>query len=121
MIRPFFRKTIARAGLEEEVVGVVGRAPTVARHWRTPLAFLFIDGGHTDEHVTNDFEGFARWVEHGGILVIHDVFERPQDGGQPPWRVYRRAIVGGEWELVTHRGSMRVLRRVRGEAGDPIR
>ena len=84
-------------------------------------AFLFIDGGHTDEHVTNDFEGFARWVEHGGILVIHDVFERPQDGGQPPWRVYRRAIVGGEWELVTHRRSMRVLRRVRGEAGDPIR
>jgi hypothetical protein len=58
---PFFRKTIARAGLEEEVVGIVGRAPTVARHWRTPLAFLFIDGGHTDEHVTNDFEGFARW------------------------------------------------------------
>ena len=118
---PFFRKTIARAGLEEEVVGIVGRAPTVARHWRTPLAFLFIDGGHTDEHVTNDFEGFARWVEHGGILVIHDVFERPEDGGQPPWRVYRRAIVGREWELVTHRGSMRVLRRVRGEAGDPIR
>lgn len=33
---PFFRRTITGAGLEEEVIGIVGRAPTVARHWRTP-------------------------------------------------------------------------------------
>ena len=118
---PFFRHTIAGAGLEEEVIGIVGRAPTVARHWRTPLAFLFIDGGHTDEHVTNDYEGFARWVDNEAILVIHDVFERPEDGGQPPWRVYKRALASGDWELVTHRGSMRVLRRVGGAAGDPVR
>jgi hypothetical protein len=118
---PFFRRTITGAGLEEEVVGIVGRAPTVARHWGTPLAFLFIDGGHTDEHVTNDYEGFARWVSRGGILVIHDVFERPEDGGQPPWRVYRRAVTSGDWDLVTHRGSMRVLRRTGGDAGDEVR
>ena len=60
---PFFRRTIAAAGLEEEVVAIVGRSPTVARHWRTPLALLFVDGGHTDEHVTADYEGFARWVQ----------------------------------------------------------
>jgi hypothetical protein len=63
---PHFRKAIARAGLEEEVIGVVGRAPTVAAHWRTPLSLLFIDGGHADEHVINDYEGFARWVAAGG-------------------------------------------------------
>lgn len=117
---PFFRRTIARAGLEEEVIGIVGRAPTVARHWRTPLAFLFIDGGHTDEHVTNDYEGFARWVDDGAILVIHDVFERPDDGGQPPWRVFMRALASGDWDLVSERGSMRVLRRIGGSAGDPV-
>lgn len=118
---PHFRKAIARAGLEEEVIGVVGRAPTVAAHWRTPLSLLFIDGGHADEHVINDYEGFARWVAAGAVLVFHDIFEHPEDGGQAPWRVYQRALVSGDWELVTHRGSMRVLRRIGGDAGDPVR
>ena len=43
---PFFRAAIHDAGLEASVIGVVGRSPAVARHWTTPLAFLFIDGGH---------------------------------------------------------------------------
>src|SRR3954464_228802 len=47
---PSFRRTIKDAGLEEEVVAVVGRSTTVAAHWRCPLALVFIDGGHTDEH-----------------------------------------------------------------------
>ena len=37
------------AGLEDVVVAVVGRSATVAAHWRTPLALLFIDGGHAEE------------------------------------------------------------------------
>lgn len=118
---PAFRRAMTRAGLEEEVVAVVGRAPTLARHWRTPLALVFVDGGHTDEHATNDYEGFGRWVVAGGTLVVHDVFERPEDGGQPPWRVYRRALASGDWSETAALGSMRVLRRVRGEAGDPVR
>ena len=43
---PFFRAAIHDAALEDHVVGVVGRSPVVARHWSTPLAFVFIDGGH---------------------------------------------------------------------------
>lgn len=117
---PFFRRTITDAGLEEEVVAIVGRAPLVARHWRTPLSLLFVDGGHTDEHVTNDYLGFGRWVMPGGSLVFHDIFEHPQDGGQAPWRCYRRALETGCWEETTHLGSMRILRRVRGESGDSV-
>ncbi|MCE1178199.1 MAG: class I SAM-dependent methyltransferase [Micrococcales bacterium] len=117
---PFFRRTITDAGLEEEVVAIVGQAPTVARHWRTPLSLLFIDGGHTDEHVTNDYEGFGRWVMAGGSMVIHDVFERPEDGGQPPWRCYRRSLASGDWQEIEALGSMRILRRTGGDAGDPV-
>ncbi|WP_040156906.1 class I SAM-dependent methyltransferase [Mobilicoccus massiliensis] len=117
---PFFRRTLTDAGLEEEVVAIVGRAPTVARHWRTPLSLLFVDGGHTDEHVTNDYLGFGRWIAAGGSLVFHDVFERPEDGGQAPWRCYRRALDSKVWEETRHLGSMRVLRRIAGDAGDPL-
>src|SRR3954452_25564234 len=67
---PAFRRTIASAGLEDEVVAVVGRSTTVSRHWRTPLALVFIDGGHTDEHAGNDYTRRARWVSRGAGLVI---------------------------------------------------
>ncbi len=116
-----FRRTLTRAGLEEHVVAVVGRSTTVSAHWRTPLSLLFIDGGHTDEHVTNDFEGWGRWVSRGGLLVIHDVFPDPSDGGQAPYRVYRRAVESGDFEEREALGSMRVLTRVGGLAGDPVR
>ena len=109
---PVFRRTLARAGLEDRVVAVVGQSVTVARYWRTPVALLFIDGGHAEVHAQNDYTGFAHWVQPGGVLVIHDVFERPEDGGQAPYRVWLRAVDSGDFEPVETVGSMRVLRRV---------
>ena len=116
---PVFRRTIKDAGLEGEVVAVVGRSTTVSSLWRTPLALLFVDGGHTDEHAGNDYTGWGRWVARGGTLVIHDVFPDPADGGQAPYRIYLRALDSGFAETRTL-GSMRVLTRVEGEAGDPV-
>jgi predicted O-methyltransferase YrrM len=117
---PVFRRTVARAGLEDDVVAIVGRSTTVARHWRTPVALLFIDGGHAEEHAQNDYTGFARWVQPGGVLVIHDVFERPEDGGQAPYHVWKRAVAGGAFTPRETVGSMRVLVRASGAAGDDV-
>ncbi len=117
---PFFRKTIARAGLEDHVVAVVGRSTTVAAHWRTPLSLVFIDGGHAEEHAQNDYTGWAPWLQTGGLLVIHDVFPDPADGGRPPYHVFLRALAGGAFAEVEAVGSMRVLRRVSGDAGDRL-
>ena len=115
-----FRATLAGAGLEEHVVAIVGRSTTVAAVWNTPLALLFIDGGHTDEAAQNDFGGWARWVRTGGRLLIHDVFPDPADGGQAPYRIFRRALNGGAFEEREVVGSLRVLERVGGGAGDPV-
>ncbi len=117
---PFFRATITAAGLEDVVVAIVGASPTVAAHWRTPLSLLFIDGGHTDEHVSADYLGFGRWVANGATLVFHDIFEHPEEGGQAPWRCYQRALESGNWQETRQLGSMRILRRVAGAAGDPV-
>jgi predicted O-methyltransferase YrrM len=116
---PTFRHTIKDAGLDEEVVAVVGRSKTVSVLWRTPLALVFIDGGHTDEHAGNDYTGWGRWVQRGGTLVVHDVFPDPADGGQAPYRIYLRALDSG-FEETGVLGSMRVLTRVYGDAGDPV-
>ncbi len=117
---PVFRRAIANAGLEDEVVAVVGRSTTVAAHWRTPLALLFIDGGHAEEPAQGDYSGFARWVLPGGALVIHDVFERPEDGGQAPFHVWQRAVAGGAFVPAGTVGSMRALTRVSGVAGEGV-
>jgi predicted O-methyltransferase YrrM len=109
---PVFRKTIARAGLEDEVIAIVGRSTTLARHWRIPVALLFIDGGHAEEPAQADYSGFAHWVQPGGVLVIHDVFERPEDGGQAPYHVWLRAVRSGDFSPGETVGSMRVLHRV---------
>lgn len=117
---PFFRRTIEDAGLEDHVVAVVGQSRTVAAHWRTPLALLFIDGGHSEEHAQNDYTGWARWIMGGGLLVIHDVFPDPADGGQPPYHVFQRALASGSFAEVEAFGSMRVLERVSGDAGETV-
>jgi predicted O-methyltransferase YrrM len=92
---PFFRRTIAAAGLERTVIGVVGESVTVATHWRTPLGLLFIDGGHGEDVVREDERAWVRWVAPGGLLAIHDVFPDPADGGRPPYELYRRLLAHG--------------------------
>ncbi|MCX4822731.1 class I SAM-dependent methyltransferase [Streptomyces sp. NBC_01142] len=108
---PTFRRTLHRAGLEEHVIAVVGRSPQVAAVWGTPLGLVFIDGGHTDEHAGGDYEGWAPHVAEGGLLVIHDVFPDPADGGQAPYRVYLRALASRAFTEVSAHDSLRVLRR----------
>ena len=114
---PTLRHTLDAAGLDDHIVAVVGKSAVVAVGWRTPLRLLFIDGGHTEEAAQRDFDGWARWVDVGGALVIHDVFPDPRDGGQAPFHIYRRALDTGDFREISATGSMRVLERTAGEAG----
>ncbi len=108
---PRFRRTVHDAGLEASVVALVGDSPTVGRFWTTPLAFLFIDGGHGSEPAHRDYETWVRHVTAGGLLAIHDVFPDPSQGGRPPFEIYCRALESGAFDEVSVTGSLRVLRR----------
>jgi MMP 1-O-methyltransferase len=108
---PFFRRTIERSGLEDTVVAVVGNSPAIAAHWRTPLGLVFVDGGHALDVVVADYESWSPLVAPDGVLVFHDVFEDPRDGGQAPFEVWKRAVASGSFTPVSTTGSLRVLRR----------
>jgi predicted O-methyltransferase YrrM len=109
---PTFRDTIHDAGLEDVVFAVVGRSASVASHWGSPVAFLFIDGGHGEEPAQLDYEGWTPHVAVGGTLAIHDVFPDPADGGRPPYeRIYLPALRSGRFAEVSATGSLRVLQR----------
>lgn len=109
---PTLRHTLDLAGLDDQVVAIVGKSPMVAKAWGTPVQFLFIDGGHTEEAAQRDYDGWAKWVTPGGGLVIHDVFPDPNDGGQAPFHIYRRAIDSGDFREVSATGSLRLLERL---------
>ena len=77
--------------------------------WRTPLGFLFIDGGHAEDVALGDYTNWSPYVVAGGTLAIHDVFEDPADGGQAPFHVWQRAVADG-FEPVSATGSLRILK-----------
>jgi predicted O-methyltransferase YrrM len=108
---PFFRRTMEDAGMEDVVIAVIGGSSTVARSWATPLGLLFIDGGHAFDAALADYEGWSPHVAPGGLLVFHDIFEDPAEGGQAPFEVWKHAVASGDFGPVSTTGSLRVLRR----------
>jgi len=109
---PLFRRTLAKAGLDETVVPIVSRSHIVARSWATPLALVFIDGGHAFETARTDYECWAPHILPGGWLLIHDIFEDPAEGGQAPWEVYKLAAASGDFEELPRIKTLGVLRKV---------
>ncbi len=112
---PWARRTVEDAGLEDAVVLVVGASTTVAAAWTTPLALLFIDGGHGADVAWADYRAWTPKIAVGGLLAIHDVFPDPADGGRPPYELYCEALRSGAFEedVAAACGSLRVVARRR--------
>jgi MMP 1-O-methyltransferase len=106
-----FRRTLARAQLEDVVVPLVAPSAVAAKAWATPLAMVFIDGGHSMEAALTDFNSWSRHIVSGGILAIHDVFPNPADGGRPPFEIWKLAQESGLFDAVPLVRSLGVLKR----------
>lgn len=108
---PHWQRNIARAGLEDIVVGLVGHSQVVAAHFTTPLDLLFIDGGHAHDVAWADYRAWAPQVISGGSLLIHDVFEDPLEGGRAPHEIYLDSLASGHFSERAPQGSLRWLTR----------
>ena len=108
---PFFRETIRRTSLENTVVPIVADSSTAGKMWGTPISMLFIDGGHSFEAVHTDYLTWACHIKTHGFLVIHDIFNDPEKGGQAPWKVYEMALESGNYEALEMIKTMGVLRK----------
>jgi len=109
---PTWQRTIADAQLESTVLGLVGPSLVVARHFVQPLDILFIDGGHGTDVAWADYDAWSPKVVAGGLMMIHDVFPDPKDGGRPPYEIYLAALASQLFAEISAQGSLRVLRRI---------
>ena len=107
-----FRQTMRRADLEGVVVPIVASSKVAALNWRTPLAMVFIDGGHSREAAQTDYRSWAGHVVAGGILAIHDIFSDPELGGQAPFEVLKLACASGLFEEIDRVKTLGILRRL---------
>jgi MMP 1-O-methyltransferase len=110
---PLFRQTLSAAGLMETVVPVVAPSVLFARHWHTPLALVFIDGGHSEAAAYADYSAWSGHVMPDGFLLIHDIFENPEEGGQAPFHIYQMALSSGLFTELPRTKTLGVLRRRR--------
>ena len=109
---PEFMRNLRKANLLDTVVPVVSDSSLVSRYWKIPLSMVFIDGGHTMEAALNDFNNWKDKIIKGGILAIHDVFPNPDDGGRPPYEIYRKALSEENFKEVEAVKSLRVLEKL---------
>jgi MMP 1-O-methyltransferase len=106
---PTFRRVLDDH-LADVVTAVIAPTQLVATWWTTPLRLLFLDGNHTEAVAAHDYAAFAPHLQSGGLLLVHDVFPDPADGGQAPWHVVQTALASGRFEPAAEHGSLRVLR-----------
>jgi predicted O-methyltransferase YrrM len=109
---PALRKTLDVFGLQDSVVPVVAPSQIVVKKWATPLGLVFIDGGHSHEQALSDCVSWAEKVAPGGLLLIHDIFPDPRDGGQGPYLALQAVVSSGRfiWEATVN--SLGALRRI---------
>ena len=110
---PEFIRNIRKADLLDTVIPIVSDSSLVSRYWNIPLSMLFIDGGHTMDAAMSDYNNWHdKIISDNGILAIHDVFPNPDDGGRPPYEIYKLALSSDKFEEIESVQSLRILRRL---------
>lgn len=107
-----FKRTIRRARLADTVIPIVASSAVAARGWATPLALVFIDGGHSREAALCDYRSWSAHVVPHGILAIHDIFPDPAQGGQAPYEIWKMAGASGLFEEIEIVDTLGFLCRV---------
>src|SRR5207244_9314900 len=66
-----FRRTLAQAGLADQVEVHATFSKNLARGWSRPIRFLWIDADHTYHGAKQDLDLFAPHLVAGGIVALY--------------------------------------------------
>ena len=109
---PEFLKNVILHKKSEYIIPILDESKKAAKRFFEEISLLFIDGGHAKKTAFDDYYAWKDKICSGGLLVIHDVFPDPKDGGRPPFEIYSIASESGEFEDLGIYETLGILKRI---------
>ena len=109
---PEFLKNIRFSYLFKYVIPVINNSKEASKTFSESIGLLFIDGGHSHEAAMSDYNSWKDKISSGGLLVIHDVFPNPEDGGRPPFEIYSTAQKSKDFVDLGIYETLGILKRI---------
>ena len=92
---PLMQENLQQFDESKWIIPIIADANVLAPNWKQELGLLFIDGSHTEISAENDYDNWSSKIHSMGALVIHDIYEKPEEGGQAPYLIYQKALNDG--------------------------
>ena len=109
---PEFLKNVMLHKKNEYIIPILEESKKAAKRFYEEISLLFIDGGHAEQTAFDDYHAWKDKICSEGLLIIHDVFPDPKDGGRPPFEIYSIASESGEFEDLGIYETLGILKRI---------
>jgi len=109
---PEFLKNLRSSNLDKFIIPIISKSSDASKTFSELISLLFIDGGHSLEAALSDYNSWKDKICSGGLLVIHDVFPNPQDGGRPPFEIYSKAQKSEQFEDLGIYETLGILKKI---------
>ena len=109
---PEFLKNLRSSNLGKYIIPILSKSSEASKTFSETISLLFIDGGHSHEAALSDYNSWKEKICSGGLLVIHDVFPNPQDGGRPPFEIYSEAQKSEQFEDLGIYETLGILKKI---------
>jgi predicted O-methyltransferase YrrM len=109
---PEFLQNLRLSNLGKYIIPILGKSSEASKTFSETISLLFIDGGHSHEAALSDYNSWKEKICSGGLLVIHDVFPNPQDGGRPPFEIYSEAQNSKQFEDLGIYKTLGILKKI---------
>ena len=109
---PEFLNNLKFKKMAKFIIPIIDNSQNASKVFSEKISLLFIDGGHSFETALSDYNAWKDKICSGGLLVIHDVFPNPKDGGRPPYEIYTLARESKEFNDLGLYETLGILKKI---------
>ena len=109
---PEFLNNLKSKKMAKFIIPIIDKSQNASNFFSEKISLLFIDGGHSFETALSDYNAWKDKICPDGLLVIHDVFPNPKDGGRPPYEIYTLARESKEFNDLGIYETLGILKKV---------
>ena len=109
---PEFLNNLKSKKMAKFIIPIINKSQNASNFFSEKISLLFIDGGHSFETALSDYNAWKDKICSDGLLVIHDVFPNPKDGGRPPYEIYTLARESKEFDDLGIYETLGILKKV---------